>query len=160
MNNSFAVANKILDLAVVADKTVTPMQLIKLVYLCHAWSLGLTGKPLIDEHVEAWRYGPVIRSLYQKVKDSRDFPVNGPLKDFIGRKPKDEFSVNENEVIEQVYNLYGDFSGISLSNLTHKIGSPWSIIWDSEGENSAIPNDLIEHHYKQLYKELSNEECV
>ncbi len=31
------------------------MQLIKLVYLCHGWTMGLYSRPLI-ENVEAWQY--------------------------------------------------------------------------------------------------------
>ncbi len=158
MKDPLAVANKILDLASKANKTVTPMQLIKLVYLCHGWSLGITGKPLLDEHVEAWRYGPVIRSIYQKVKDRRDLPVEGPLLSHFFSKPSDEFSSDELAIIEQVYKLYGDMSGISLSNLTHQSGSPWSRIWEIEGQNSEIPNDLIEHHYKHLYQQLTSQQ--
>ena len=36
------------------------MQVLKLVYYCHAWMLGLYGRPLIRQPIEAWRYGPVV----------------------------------------------------------------------------------------------------
>ena len=36
------------------------MHAIKLVYLCHGWMLGIYGRSLIGEPVEAWRYGPVV----------------------------------------------------------------------------------------------------
>ncbi len=47
---------------------LTPLQVLKLVYLAHGWCLGVHTQPLIDESVEAWRAGPVIRPLYNVIK--------------------------------------------------------------------------------------------
>ncbi|MCD8455896.1 DUF4065 domain-containing protein [Xylella taiwanensis] len=44
------------------------MQVLKLVYIAHGWHLGFRQEPLLNKRVEAWRHGPVIRSLYEKVK--------------------------------------------------------------------------------------------
>ena len=54
------------------DPTMTPMKLIKLVYIAHGWNLGLTGKPLVSEDAEAWKYGPVFPSLYNKYRGFKD----------------------------------------------------------------------------------------
>ncbi|KQH74402.1 Panacea domain-containing protein [Xylella fastidiosa] len=50
---------------------LTPLQVLKLVYLAHGWCLGVHTQPLIDELVEAWRAGPLIRSLYNVIKQDR-----------------------------------------------------------------------------------------
>lgn len=42
---------------------VSPMKLQKLVYFAPGWYLALFNKPLIDERVEAWKFGPVILSM-------------------------------------------------------------------------------------------------
>ena len=39
------------------------LKLLKLVYLCHAWHLGILGAPLVNEEAEARSYGPVFPSL-------------------------------------------------------------------------------------------------
>jgi len=44
MHSSITIANQLIKLAEAEGKTLTPMQLIKLVYLCHAWMLGLYGQ--------------------------------------------------------------------------------------------------------------------
>lgn len=156
MHSSLAVANKVLELANRANDTVTPMQLIKLVYLCHGWMLGLHGRPMLNENVEAWRYGPVVRSLYDRVRKYRDMPVQGPLRSpFSLSEPHETFTPEEENIIQQVYANYGRHSGVALSNLTHQPGSPWSIVWNCEGKNSPISNDLIESHYRELYMRLS-----
>src|SRR5882762_236012 len=63
-----SIANVFLALAEAEGKHLTPLQLIKLVYIAHGWYLALTQKPLISEQAEAWQYGPVIPSLYQEFK--------------------------------------------------------------------------------------------
>ncbi|HHA2497714.1 TPA: Panacea domain-containing protein [Stenotrophomonas maltophilia] len=124
------------------DGDVTPMQLIKLVYIAHAWALGLTGKALLDEQVEAWQYGPVIPSLYHAIKHFRSLPVknlSAPLADF---------TPAERSIMNQVVDIYGKFTGIQLSAMTHQPGTPWEMAWTRAGKNAAIPNDLIETFYK------------
>jgi uncharacterized phage-associated protein len=63
-----AVANYFIDKALEEDRELTPMKLIKLIYLAHGWRLGWTQLPLIGEAIKAWKYGPVIESLYQSFK--------------------------------------------------------------------------------------------
>lgn len=158
MHSSIQVANKLLEIARSKDLTLTPMQLIKLVYLCHGWMLGLHGRPLLKESVEAWRYGPVVRNLYSNVKKFRDQPVDEILAANFWRSNKDsEFDTDEADVIEQVFDLYGNMSGITLSNLTHQKNSPWEITCSLAGQNKVIPNDLIEEHYKGLYQQYSQD---
>lgn len=57
------------------DGALTPMQLIKLVYVAHGLMLGAFGRPLLDEPVEAWQYGPVVPSVYHALKSFRSSPV-------------------------------------------------------------------------------------
>lgn len=138
-----AVAQYILNrCAQKGDGDVTPMQLIKLTYIAHAWMLGLTGKSLLDEQVEAWQYGPVIPTLYHQIKHFRSLPV----KDVSA--PLVHLSDDEKHVVDQVVDIYGKFTGIQLSSMTHQPGTPWEITWSRAGKNAAIPNDLIETFYK------------
>lgn len=124
------------------DGDVTPMQLIKLTYIAHGWMLGLTGKVLLDEQVEAWQYGPVIPTLYHAIKHYRSLPVRSlPA-------PQVEFTAVERSILDQVVDIYGKFTGIQLSAMTHQPGTPWEISWSRAGKNAAIPNDLIETYYK------------
>lgn len=142
MYSSLLIAKKILARAKKQDKTVTPMQLIKLVYLSHGWMLGLYNKPLVKEEIEAWQYGPVIPELYQAIKHYRSHPVqNVECED----TELDDYS---QDIIQQVYEKYGDFSGVYLSILTHEKGSPWDITWNSG--KRVISNDLIAFFYQKL----------
>ena len=43
---------------------LTLLQILKMTYLSHGYTLAITGKPLIYNKVEAWKYGPVIPIVY------------------------------------------------------------------------------------------------
>ena len=50
-----------------AKKRLTgEVQLQKLVYYSQAWSLAWDGAPLFHDKIEAWRHGPVCRSIYKR----------------------------------------------------------------------------------------------
>lgn len=145
MADARTVANRFLDLAREKERSLTPMQLLKLVYIAHGWTLGLTGKPLINQKIEAWQYGPVIRSLYNLVRGYGRDVITAPIPAF----PED-LSNAEDGLIQQVYDLYGDLSGIQLSNITHMPGTPWFETYEAGSFGKVIPNDLIAAHYRQL----------
>ena len=67
-----------------------------------------------------------------------------------GRRNK-SFDDYELELIEKIRNVYGKFSGIELSAITHQTGTPWSqVILDQKtfGRGVVIPNSLIEKYYR------------
>lgn len=138
------VAEYILKLAKDHNSPLTPMQVLKLVYISHGWQLGLYGRPLVNESIEAWQYGPVIPSVYHRFKKfgSRfidEFPASLPS----------GFDHSETSTMDQVFDGYGKRSGISLSSLTHEPGTPWSITVEQSGIGAIISNDLIEDYYRR-----------
>jgi len=152
-----AVANKFLDLADERGVFLTPMQLHKLVYIAHGWSLALTDKGLVSEPPQAWKWGPVYPSLYNNTKRYGSGPVferichnNWALLDRIkGAVVEGRFDSVENGVIEKVFDEYGDLEAFQLSALTHNEGTPWSQVFDgSLGKD--ISNSLIKNHFLQL----------
>lgn len=145
MHTANQVANRMLQLAGDENRSLTPMQLIKLVYLCQGWMLGIEGRPLFKEPVEAWAYGPVIRSVYDAVRTYRDQPIS----EMIPTDPTN-FDPDEDDIIRQTFDQYGELPGLTLSKLTHKDGSPWSITYENLGRNGTISNDLIQGHFYEL----------
>ena len=65
-----AIANKMLQLANANDLALTSMQLLKLVYLAHGWSIVLFDRPIISASPQAWQYGPVYPRIYKSIKKS------------------------------------------------------------------------------------------
>ncbi|QWF18146.1 Panacea domain-containing protein [Lysobacter capsici] len=136
--------------------TVTPLQLMKLVYLAHGFTLGVLGRPLIRDEFEAWQYGPVSRDLYEATRRYRSAPV-----DFVEGARSVDLDPEERSVVDQVIDYYSQFDGIRLSALTHEKDSPWDRAWSAgTGKNKLISNNLIENYYSQLVRsDISAEEA-
>lgn len=160
--NSKAVANWFLDRAAKDQVPLSPMKLQKLIYFAHGWALAVLGMPLIDEHPEAWDYGPVIPSIYHEFKSfGRDsitkhatrLEFSGSEKDgfaaeFVAPKiPESEGQINE--FLERVWQVYGSLSGIQLSNMTHVSGGAWEKAYASarDKKGTDIPDDLIKDEF-------------
>ena len=143
MHDSNKIANEFLRLAKQDGRALTPMQLLKLVFIAHGWMLGLYGRPLICDTVQAWKYGPVIPDLYRSIRHFRNNPVTGVLATTDGTD-LDEF---ETDLINQVFENYGQYTGIQLSMLTHQAGSPWHMVYKPNQADTVISNDLIKLYY-------------
>lgn len=155
-----AVANALLKVAEEHGARVSPLKLQKLVYITHGWNLGLAGEPLVeDELPEAWEYGPVFPSLYHEFKDlgsqgiarkATEVTVRaGKLESIKPSIPKsDEFTW---ALVRRVWDQYGKYGAMALSDLTHREGTPWDATRKrSAYRNADISNDLIKHHYEEL----------
>ena len=127
------------------DMVSTPMHVLKLVYLAHGWMLGLYSEPLINESAEAWRYGPVVPSVYHCYKSFRGDPI---LHGEVDRT--DQLDPHQTGIIDQTCEGYGQFTALQLSSLTHKKGTPWDITYRAKGLGAPIPNELILQHYQRL----------
>lgn len=150
--SALTVANYFLDRASAEARALTPMQLIKLVYIAHGWHLGYFDRPLINERVEAWKFGPVIDSLYQQTKRFGSSAVSGRL-------PKPLFSAAEvpvgddtKSLLISVWGAYRHFSGLQLSAMTHQDGTPWDIAWNKKGGKNEMHAKIDDADIKAHYK--------
>ena len=154
MESPIAIANFFIKKSLDTATELTPMKLVKLVYISHGWNLGLNGEPLINEAVQAWKYGPVVESVYHEFKKYGSEQVTSLATEFVGFKVITP-CVDEKDVVllDKVWDVYSDMDGVKLSSLTHQPGTPWDIVWNKDGGNrisgKQIPNDLIKQHYQQ-----------
>lgn len=161
-----AVANTLLDLAEKAGKPLNPMQIQKLVYFSHGWHLAITGRPLLNERIEAWTYGPVVPSLYHDFKEygsgaikDRATTMRLAISPKTGRRTviqivaptiEDEGGSEEERaiargVINKVWQVYGRFSAVQLSQMTHERSGPWDTTRRANPgvRGVDIPDELI-----------------
>jgi uncharacterized phage-associated protein len=161
--NAKAVANEFLKLAAGEGKKLSPMQVLKLVYLAHGWYLAIAGKPLLDEQVEAWKFGPVVPSLYREFKKYGNGPISEPARTskIVSNSGKMTLSLVPFEitgdeaglatqVIREVWNKYKNLTAIQLSNLTHLPESPWSQTPNKEINGTDISNARIREYFASL----------
>ncbi len=157
-----AVANEFLRRAGKAG--LTQMQLQKLVYIAHGWTLALTNEPLAAIEPEAWERGPVYPHLRDKISHTGSKPIRDIIREnddnpFAalgtadrGEEIKSEFGSGETAIIDHVWKRYGHLHGFSLSDLTHAEGTPWHKAYHGRGRKSPILNgDIKDHYFGGLY---------
>lgn len=155
MLNSEAVANYFIQKSFDKGVSLSPMKLLKLVYIAHGWHRGYFSTNLINDAVQAWRYGPVIPDLYRKLKHFGRRAIDAPIEGY-GIAGDSQNPVPEDRtlaLLDRVWDIYSQYGGVELSAMTHQSGTPWDQIWKSSGgedyRGAIIPNELIEQHYKQ-----------
>lgn len=155
-----AIANYFLDLAKSKRQTLTPMKLQKLIYFAHGWHLAMYGEPLIDEQVQAWDYGPVIHSIYTEFREFGAGPIEDRATDLDvalmalvtpAVHPNDKRTI---QFLNRIWEVYGKYSAIQLSNLTHTPGAPWQEARKQAQSlrSVAISNDLIGKYFRAKVK--------
>lgn len=137
---------------------LTPMKLQKLVYFAHGWNMAYYDKPLLNENIEAWRYGPVISSLYQQTKHLGNSKIEKMI-------PGEDICIDQKtkELLDTVWNSYKGYSAGELSNSTHLPGTPWKQVYDEQmkkykalGWSAQIPNKLISEYFKDQISSYEN----
>lgn len=149
--DSRAVANSILHYANETGKKLTPMQLIKLVYVANGWALALLNRPLISEQIQAWQYGPVIPNVYRAFNHFGSAPVTSYATDMFSRlEYTAKLDDDETRLIKSVVDAYGHIHAFQLSNIMHQPGTPWTKTYNESGPYSEIPPELIKEHFLEL----------
>jgi uncharacterized phage-associated protein len=140
---------EILKKAKEQDLCISNMSLQKLLFIANGAYLAKTGNPLINEPIEVWPYGPVVREIYHEFKNygSSDITHIPPTRSLGEDKNLDDTA---NEALEFVVNVASKLDAIQLSNWTHLPDSPWSTA--KEANQSIIPNKVMEKYFKQFIK--------
>lgn len=118
---------------------ISNLKLQKLVYYAQGFYSAIFDKPLFNEEISAWTHGPVVPKLYHQYKQHSRNHIP-PINNFdTGSLTKDEF-----ELIEEVYDVFGQYSAWKLRNMTHE-ESPWL---EHEADAGVIPKEAISEYFK------------
>lgn len=126
------------------DNTIDNLKLNKLLYYAQGWSLNRLGKPLFDDEIQAWDYGPVIPDVYHTFKKYGSKCIRKPIAEF----DENVLESDELELLVDVYTNYGKYTGWALKDMTHVKGSPWDKVY-VKGENHVISINSIQGYFKK-----------
>lgn len=148
------VVNEFIDRSLldgVAD--LTPLKLLKLVYFAQGWSLALLGRPLFNDPILAWRYGPVVHSLYRRL--SHYGKEREPIQSFLTENEEKyplmfEDGSRQKAVIDETWRVYGRCTGYALVALAHEDGGPWEQTIKKSGGilGGEISRDEIKKYFE------------
>lgn len=154
------VANFFVKKSIDEDMPISNLKVNKLVYLAHGWHLGLHKKPLIREDIEAWQFGPVVRSVYDAFKKYGKHSITKTATTGFSDEMKEIGELADADTIQflgKIWNHYRDWKPWQLSALTHEDNSPWDLVCrESETQNpfeAVIPEKTIKDHYAKRLRE-------
>lgn len=123
------------------DTWLDNFTLQKLVYFSQAWSLGWTGKPLIEDTFEAWPKGPVDRDLWVCQRYTQIPAYTAQLTD------------SQAEIVDAVLEYYSDKNRIELINLSHE--DAWSEARGTLSPTAPSQNKLRTETIRDYYARLA-----
>lgn len=151
-----------LDIAkyILATRVCTHLELEKLVYMCYADYLCSTHKRLFEDKIYAFRYGPVIKSVYEQYKGMKGIEeglaVDEKWDEDYAKMPARsrilfaEDGIEKIAYIDATLEKYSCLSATELVNITHVAGGPWDSV-EKDGPYAEIPDSIIlEKHFKEV----------
>jgi uncharacterized phage-associated protein len=141
------IANLIIETAHERAIPISNMKLQKLVYLSYGWFFAITDEKLFEDDIQAWKFGPVIPSIYHKFKMFFSNPI--PQEHFF---KGDSGGVDDDHkgLVNKIFDVYGAFSAEQLSNKTHEKNTPWDKAYTAGCSNIVINDNDIKEHFKLL----------
>ena len=119
-----------------AGTPISNLKLQKLLYYVQGWHLGIHGKPVFDEQIEAWVHGPVVPVVF---REYRDFKWNPIAVSELPAKIDPEIS----EHTLSVLGAYGKLTAAQLEAVSH-IEEPW--IEARKGLGPKEPSNAVITH--------------
>lgn len=132
------------------------LKLEKLCYLCYADYLCESGKQLFRDRIYAFKYGPVVDSVYKKYKKCGSLEINEDNeiieKQEELRLPSESRILFAEDGVKKVFSInetlkkYGDLSASKLVKITHTKDSPWDKAYRKNNYDELLDKIIIENH--------------
>ena len=117
---------------------VTDLQLQKILYYLQVEFLQRCKYALFEDDIEAWQFGPVVRSVY------RAYCGYGLVAIYERYAPAVDFTQDELRLMDSVINKKRIIKPWDLVAETHQAGKPWDRVYrNGAGNGHIIPKEVI-----------------
>ncbi|HAJ33323.1 MAG TPA: hypothetical protein DCK79_08100 [Candidatus Atribacteria bacterium] len=124
---------------------ITNLKMQKLLYYAQAWYLVNFDKPLFEDQIFAWDFGPVVKNVYDKYKKYRYTPII--LEENFERNIK-KIDKEDKKYLDEFYDQFINYSAHDLVDLSHR-EAPWKKSYKTRTQIIGI--DLMKDFYTKLY---------
>ena len=115
---------------------------------------------LFEDKIYAFKYGPVIKSVYEEYKGMKDIEeglaIDEHLDEDYEKMPTRSRILFAEDGIAKIAHIdatlekYSCFSAVELVNITHVVGGPWDSV-EKDSPFTEIPDSIIlEKHFKEV----------
>lgn len=132
------------------------LRINKLLFFIHCEGLKTRPDGLVRNHFEAWKFGPVIRPVYDEFSKYGEGVITQPatfLDYSIGKQtpvPFSDITEVDRNLIAKTFIEYSRFTTGQLVALSHEPGGPWDVVFRQQLADKTlsprIPNELIRAH--------------
>lgn len=109
--------------------TINMTKAQKLLYIAYGLCLAINGERLVNEHPQAWPYGPVFPTTRNRLLKVNIYAISMDDKELV-EISKDADTMG---LVELVFRSFGKWSASGLTGWSHKPGSPWDHTVNVEG---------------------------
>lgn len=143
MITAMDVANFFIDLTnnSKTDDKMTNLRINKLLYFAQGEYLAKYGKPLFEDDMEAWTYGPVVPIVYNTFKPLKSTPIQGVTDEY----DPSVFTRDNRLFLIDILAKYGIYSTRHLVEMTHMKGTSW----DNVNQSEVIPKESMEAFFRK-----------
>lgn len=170
-NSAVAVANWFISKNQADPSGLTHLKIQKMLYFAQGWHLAYFDMPLFVDPIEAWKFGPVVTSVYYAVSSRRDEVISDQIMgyvvqgmDYLLGTPQMSFRDEEmQEFMQSIWDSYSKEEAWKLVSISHAKGSPWDKVSNlfrnnevivnaghREHLNLVIPVELMRSYFKSL----------
>lgn len=130
--------------------SITNLKLQKLVYYAQAWHYTILGRPAFREEVQAWAKGPAVYTLWKRFQLAGWGALNP--KD-MKTDPMKALPDDTRELIDDVWDRYGEFQGHELQELTHS-EAPWINARGTTPPGGSSTEEITLESMREFYSTL------
>jgi uncharacterized phage-associated protein len=113
----------------------------KLLYVCYGVFLAKKNQRLVNEHPQAWPYGPVFPKVFKYISSCEE--------DYRKRLQVLDDDVSSN--LDKIIICFGEYSAGKLSAWSHNENSPWDSVIDKDNPKWSveIPDEIIKKYFSE-----------
>ncbi len=142
MTSAIDIARYFLRLSDIEEEPegISNLKLQKLLYYAQSYYLAIFDEPLFEDQICAWTHGPVCPNVYHAFKHHGRNPIPLAADDLQDLT----LAQDQIDLLNEVYQVYGQFSAWKLRNLTHE-DLPWK---DHQSAGDEIPKAELKAYFK------------
>lgn len=126
-----------------SQELISNLKVQKLVYYAQGLHLAINDKPLFNEAIEAWQYGPVVPDLYHFYKnyEANGIPADNKFDPLVIDSVTREF-------LDEIYDVFGQYSAVRLMEMSHD-----DKCWSEAGVGNIISHEAMKVDLKKYLKD-------
>jgi uncharacterized phage-associated protein len=158
------VANWLIDRNIDDPSDLTHLKLQKLLYFFQGWHLVYFDFPLFEDNIHAWKYGPVVESVYYELRGyGKDDIIKNPIHGYTFEDGEYKVDIpifipllkGEDGFLASAWSQLAKQETWRLVSASHAEGGPWDQVVNkvkSSGHrmNPIIPIGLMKSYFKSL----------